>query len=64
MIVHQVANLCEEGTIGRHVTDRARVGLVPSIEFNLKPNSLQKKGIVLGRKLGHDLVETSPKGIR
>ena len=62
-LCNQVANLGEEGLVGRHVLNGARMGQVPGIEFGLQAVALREQGIVLRRELCHDLVEAGPEGV-
>src|SRR5690606_5966291 len=57
----EVANLLEELTVGLHVLDRARVFLVPSVEFALELVALLEQLGVLRTKLLRDGVETAPE---
>ncbi len=58
---HQVADLFQERAIGRHVADRAGIGLVPAVQLALQPIPLGQQGQVPGRQVGDDGVEAFPE---
>ena len=58
---HQVANAFEEGAVGAHVLDGARVGAVPGVQLGLQAVALGQQGGVLGCQLGHQGRETVPE---
>ena len=58
---HEVADLLQEAAIGRHVPDRAGVGLVPAVELRLQAIAFGQQGDVLGSELLHDGVEATPE---
>ncbi|MCY1509561.1 hypothetical protein D9M68_439110 [compost metagenome] len=59
----QVADLFQEGAVGRHVGDRAGVLLVPGVELALQAVALGEQGDVLGREVVDDGVEALPEHV-
>ena len=58
----QVADGFKKLAVGRHVGDRAGVGLVPGIELGLQAVTLGQQGDVAGGEIGHDGVKALPEG--
>jgi hypothetical protein len=57
----QVADLGQKLAVGRHVGDRAGVGLVPVVQLGLQAVTLGQQRGVLGRQVGDDGIETLPE---
>ena len=57
----QVADLLEEGAVGRHVGDRAGVGLVPGVHLGLQAVAFGQQRDVLRCQVAHDGVEALPE---
>ncbi len=58
----QVADGLEEGAVGRHVLDRARVGLVPAVQLDLHAIALGKQLTVLRCQVVDQGVQPLPEG--
>src|SRR5690606_3665307 len=58
----QVADGLKEGTVGRHVGDRARIGLVPVVQLLAQAVPLGQRRAVQRRQLVDQQVEAAPAG--
>ena len=62
-ILHQVADLTEEGVVPGVAVRALRVEPVPVVDRPLQPLSLSEEGGVAGRELLHDRCEAGPEGL-
>ena len=58
---HQVADFSEKSAVGLHVSNRAGVGLVPVVHFNLKAVTLGQQRNIFRRQVGYQGIKAFPE---